>query len=135
MGKPDGFVERPTHSVDWFENGKKIIKDPSKADSGISLGEKFTVPNYADPGQTHWGELFFDYDKCNGCSSCERICPTSGIEMKDKKPVLPEGAECMACGDCMAICPQEAIRLKSSYKFSQFFKTIDHSELKLPRLK
>ena len=48
---------------------------------------------------------------------------------------MPAGAECMACGDCMAICPQEAIRMKSSYKFSQLFKTIDHSDLKLPRMK
>jgi ferredoxin len=55
--------------------------------------------------------------------------------MKDKKPVMPADAGCMACGDCMAICPQEAIRMKSSYKFSQFFKTIGQSELKLPRMK
>jgi ferredoxin len=121
--------------VDWYENGKKTVVDPSKVDSGISLGEKFTVPNYADPRQTHWGELFFDYDKCKGCASCERICPASAIEMKDKKPVMPAGAQCMACGDCMAICPEEAIRMKSSYRFSQHFKTIDHSDLKLPRMK
>jgi ferredoxin len=55
--------------------------------------------------------------------------------MKDKKPVMPADAGCMGCGDCMAICPKEAIRMKSSYKFSKHFKTIDHGELKLPRLK
>ena len=55
--------------------------------------------------------------------------------MKDKKPLMPAGAQCMACGDCMAICPQEAIRMKSSYRFSKHFKTIDHSDLKLPRMK
>jgi nitroreductase/NAD-dependent dihydropyrimidine dehydrogenase PreA subunit len=135
MGKPDGFVERPAHSVGWFENGIKTVKDPSKADSSVSLGEKYTIPNYADPRQTHWGELFFDYDKCNGCTSCERICPASAIEMKDKKPVMTAGGACMACGDCMAICPQGAIRMKSSYVFSKHFKTIDHSDLKLPRMK
>ena len=135
MGKPDGFVERPAHSVAWFENGIKTVVDPCKADSGISLGERFTVPNYMDPQQTHWGELSFDYGKCNGCGSCERICPASTIEMKDKKPVMTEGGGCMACGDCMAICPQEAIHMKSSYDFTQHFKTIDHSDLKLPRLK
>jgi ferredoxin len=44
-------------------------------------------------------------------------------------------AGCMACGDCMAICPEEAIHMKSSYAFSKHFKTIDHSDLKLPRMK
>lgn len=135
MGKPDGFVKRPAHSVEWFENGIKVVKDPSKADSGISLREKFTIPNYADPQQTHFGELFFDYDKCNACESCARICPASAIEMKDKKPVMPVGADCMACGDCIAICPKEAIRMKSSYRFTKHFKTIDHGDLNLPRLK
>jgi len=134
MGKPDGFVERPAHSVDWFENGIKTVVDPSKSDSSISIREKFTVPNYMDPQQTHWGELSFDYEKCNGCGTCERICPASAIEMKDKKPMMPTGAQCMACGDCIAICPKEAIRMKSSYVFSEHFKTIDHSDLKLPRL-
>jgi ferredoxin len=135
MGKPDGFVDRPTHSITWFENGKTTVRDTSTTGSGISLSEKFTVPNYKDPSQTHWGELFFDYDKCNGCESCAHICPASAIEMKDKKPMMPADAGCMGCGDCMAICPKEAIRMKSSYKFSKHFKTIDHGELKLPRLK
>ena len=135
MGKPDGFVDRPTHSITWFENGKTTVRDTSTTGSGISLSEKFTVPNYKDPSQTHWGELFFDYDKCNGCESCAHICPASAIEMKDKKPVMPADAGCMGCGDCMAICPNEAIRMKSSYKFSEHFKTIDHGELKLPRMK
>jgi nitroreductase/NAD-dependent dihydropyrimidine dehydrogenase PreA subunit len=135
MGKPNGFVERPAHSVNWFENGAKTVVDPNKEESSISVGERFSIPNYMDPGQTHWGELFFDYDKCNGCGSCERICPASSIELKDKKPMMADGGGCMACGDCIAICPQEAIRMKSSYRFSQYFKTIDHSDLKLPRLK
>jgi ferredoxin len=135
MGKPDGFVERPAHSVDWFENGIKTVVDPCASDGSISLGEKFTVPHYGDPRQTHWGELSFDYGKCNGCGSCERICPASTIEMKDKKPVMTQDGGCMACGDCIAICPQEAIRMKSSYRFSQHFKTVDHSSLMLPRKK
>jgi ferredoxin len=135
MGKPDGFVERPTHSITWFENGKTTIRDTSTTGSGISLSEKFTIPNYKDPSQTHHGEISFDYDKCNGCETCAHICPSSGIEMKDKKPVMPAGAECMACGDCMAICPKEAIRMKSSYRFSAHFKTINSGELKLPRMK
>jgi len=134
MGKPDGFIECPAHGVGWFENRGKTVVDPSKSGSGISLGEKFTIPNYMDPQQTHWGELSFDYDKCNGCGSCEHICPASVIEMKEKKPVMTDGGGFMACGDCMVICPQEVICMKLSYKFSQFFKTIDHSDMKLPRL-
>lgn len=135
-GKPDGFVQRPAHSVDWYENGVKTVKDSSMADSSISLGEKFAVPNYADPHQTQWGELSFDYEKCNGCGACAHICPASSIELKEKKPFMVQpDSQCMACGDCMAICPQEAIHVTSSYVFSKHFKTIDHSDLNMPRLK
>lgn len=134
MGKPDRFVERPPHSVDWFENGIRTVVDPSKGDSSISLAEKFSIPNYNDPLQTHWGELSFDHDKCNGCGTCERICPASVISLKEKKAQMNGEGGCMACGDCIAICPKEAIHMKSSYEYSKHFKTIDHSELKIPRL-
>ena len=65
MGKPDGFVERPTHTVDWYENGAKTTMDPSEADSSISFGEKLSIPNYKNPQLTHWGELFFGGNRGN----------------------------------------------------------------------
>ena len=135
MGKPDGPVERSSHPVDWYENGARSIVDACKGDSHISFGEKITIPNYIDPQQTKVGEMIFDYDKCDGCGSCARICPGASIEINNKKARMTDVVYCMACGDCMAICPKDAIRLKSSYKFSRHYKTIDHGEPLMPRMK
>ncbi len=136
MSNPDGFVERPAHSVDWYENGIMSIMDPSNSEPDISIGERHSIPRYDDPQQTHYGEMSFDLEKCNGCGTCARICPGSSIDLREKKPFMKTPvSDCLACGCCMAICPKEAIRIKSSYKFSQHFKTIDHSDLNLPRLK
>ncbi len=134
-GNPDGFVERSTHRVDWYENGEKTVTDCSGTAAEISLAERFTIPDYTDPAQTSWGELRFDYGNCNGCGTCERICPACSIVMKENKPAMKAGSDCMACGDCVAICPSKAIRLESGYGFSKFFKTIDHGGLSLPKLK
>ncbi len=135
MGKPDGFVGRPTHSITWFENGTKTARDTATTGSSMSLFERFSVPNYKDPIQTRWGELSFNYEKCTGCGSCARICPADSIFMDGKKPAMVPAGACMACGDCQAICPAEAIGIKSSFRFSGHFKTIDHGDLKNPRMK
>lgn len=135
MGTPDGIVQRPTHPVDWFENGTKVTVDQRKENARISFMEKITIPDYIDPQQMKTGEMVFDHDKCNGCTSCMRICPAASIEMKDKKATMAEGANCIACADCIAICPEDAISIKSSYKFSKCYKTIDHGELMQPRIK
>ena len=134
MGNPGGMVERPGHSISWFENGEKKTLTPGKYDSGISLAEKMTMPNYDDPAKIRWGEIVIDDARCNGCAYCSRCCPSNAIAIKDKKAQMPIGSACLACGDCTAICPEGAIRLKSSYSFSDHFKTIDHGELKLPVL-
>jgi len=135
MGKPDGAVERVTRPVDWYENGAKTVVDAYKGDSHISFRERIAIPNYIDPLETKVGEIIFDYDKCNGCGSCARICPGASIEIKDKKAKMTDPGYCMACGDCQAICPTGAIRLKSNFKFSKHYKTIDDGEPTLARMK
>ncbi|MGC8491682.1 MAG: nitroreductase family protein [Syntrophobacteraceae bacterium] len=134
-GSPDGFVARPPHSVDWFENGEKQVLDAGGRDSKIGIGERLSIPNYKNPSQIRMGEVAFDHEKCTGCGECGRICPADSIRIQNKKPFMTESAECIACGDCMAICPKEAIRLRAGYRFSKHYKTIDHSGLNLPRLK
>ena len=135
VGKPDGFVERPVHAVDWYENGIKTVWDAGVAERAIGITERLHIPNYKEPTETHFGELAIDLEICSGCASCARICPASAITMQDKKPYMPPGVDCMACGDCMAICPKQAIHMKSDYRFTGHFKTIDHGKLEPPRLR
>ena len=52
--------------------------------------------------------LYFDLDKCNGCTKCVRVCPTNALRIKDKKVVFDE-TRCIDCGKCIPACPVDAI--------------------------
>jgi electron transfer flavoprotein alpha subunit/NAD-dependent dihydropyrimidine dehydrogenase PreA subunit len=48
-----------------------------------------------------------DYELCNGCGRCMKVCPYGGIELKEGKAVLTE--RCTACGACIETCKVAAI--------------------------
>jgi formate hydrogenlyase subunit 6/NADH:ubiquinone oxidoreductase subunit I len=56
-----------------------------------------------------------DYDKCNGCGSCVRRCPTyahtESDTRSDGKPVY-DRAKCIGCGVCVIGCPSDALELE-----------------------
>ena len=59
-------------------------------------------------------KLYKVADGCNGCGICVKVCPVSGITMKNNRPLFP--GECEHCNGCLNWCPQKAIlfgRLKS----------------------
>lgn len=48
-----------------------------------------------------------DTDKCRGCVSCMRRCPTEAIRVRNKKAkVLYD--RCIGCGECVRVCPHHA---------------------------
>ncbi|MBE6683133.1 MAG: CoB--CoM heterodisulfide reductase iron-sulfur subunit A family protein [Ruminococcaceae bacterium] len=61
---------------------------------------------------------------CNGCSSCERVCPYGAITYEDKEFRMPDRstlmrriavvnpAVCQGCGCCTVVCPSGAMDLK-----------------------
>ena len=61
---------------------------------------------------------------CNGCSSCERVCPYGAISYADKEFRMPDrtvkvrrvaqvnAAVCQGCGCCTVVCPSGAMDLK-----------------------
>ena len=62
---------------------------------------------------------------CNGCSSCEKVCPYGAITYMDKEFRVPEPhdarsaawrqvnpAVCQGCGACTVACPSGAMDLK-----------------------
>jgi len=51
-----------------------------------------------------------DLDTCIGCKTCERVCPTLSIKVKDRKAVVDE-QRCTGCGGCEQRCPVFAIKL------------------------
>ena len=57
-----------------------------------------------------------DYEKCTGCRTCEKVCPTLSIkvvgEKKEKRAVV-DLSSCVGCGACVERCKFEAVTLKS----------------------
>lgn len=48
-----------------------------------------------------------DDNKCIGCSSCIKRCPTEAIRIKNGKASVIYD-KCIACGECVRICPSHA---------------------------
>jgi ferredoxin len=104
--------------------------------SKLTLKERIFIPTYDNIEELSPGEVEFDYEKCNACGICVEACPAGTIIMVDERPQMkpPGENECIFCGDCMAICPKDAISMKTPFRCTLFFKTIDHGEVKPPRL-
>lgn len=47
-------------------------------------------------------------DKCNGCRTCEKVCPVSNITMTAGRPVWNHS--CQGCLACLHWCPRAAIQ-------------------------
>ena len=77
-----------------------------KAKALVKLMTKMSTKNYANLDQ------FFNVsDACNGCKTCEAVCPVSNIEMHDRKPSYKH--HCEQCLACLQWCPTRAINYKN----------------------
>ncbi|HIW35735.1 MAG TPA: CoB--CoM heterodisulfide reductase iron-sulfur subunit A family protein [Candidatus Treponema faecavium] len=73
---------------------------------------------------------------CNGCSSCEKVCPYGAITYVDKEFKMPNrtiavrrvaqvnAAVCQGCGACTVACPSGAMDLKG-FSNSQIMAEVD----------
>ena len=48
-----------------------------------------------------------DPNKCTGCTTCLRRCPTEAIRIHDGKAVINQ-ERCIDCGECIRVCPHKA---------------------------
>ena len=56
---------------------------------------------------TYEHSVFLDVEKCNGCTTCLRHCPTEAIRIRDNHAVINE-QRCIDCGECIRVCPNKA---------------------------
>ena len=56
--------------------------------------------------------VFLDVDKCKGCTTCIKHCPTEAIRVRDGHAQI-ENDRCIDCGECIRVCQYRAKR--SSY--------------------
>ncbi|MBQ9940405.1 MAG: CoB--CoM heterodisulfide reductase iron-sulfur subunit A family protein [Clostridia bacterium] len=117
-------VESPTAGV--FLSGacqgpKDIPETVAQAGAAASkvIGLLAKDKLMGNPCVAHSNELM-----CNGCSSCERVCPYGAITYSDKEFRMPDRtvairrvasvneAVCQGCGACTVACPSGAMDLK-----------------------
>ena len=67
---------------------------------------------------TYEHSVFLDREKCNGCTTCLRHCPTEAIRIRDNHAVIDE-QRCIDCGECIRVCPHHA-----KYAVSEHFNEI-----------
>ncbi len=51
--------------------------------------------------------VLLDRDKCTGCTTCLRHCPTEAIRIRDGHAVINQ-ERCIDCGECIRVCQQKA---------------------------
>ena len=55
--------------------------------------------------------VYLDVDKCNGCTTCLKHCPTEAIRIRNNHAVI-NGERCIDCGECIRVCPNGAKKAK-----------------------
>ncbi len=60
---------------------------------------------------TYKHSVILDVEKCNGCTTCLKHCPTEAIRIKEGHAVINEG-RCIDCGECIRVCPNNAKKAK-----------------------
>lgn len=102
------------------ENLEKIIKDIEKERKYIKKhtiimeGIRVLADKFYD---NKFEENFSVDNNCNGCKTCERVCPVDNIKV-DKKPVFNNN--CQHCLSCIHNCPKRAISIKKEKNKERF---------------
>lgn len=56
---------------------------------------------------TYEHSVQLDSNKCTGCTTCLRHCPTEAIRIRGGHAVINQG-RCIDCGECIRVCPHKA---------------------------
>ncbi|MCI5955877.1 MAG: EFR1 family ferrodoxin [Clostridiales bacterium] len=72
---------------------------------------------------------FYTDERCVGCATCARVCPTRNIVMEDNRPVWNH--RCHGCMACVAYCPAKAIQFKTPQAYERL-GTVISKRLCLP---
>ena len=62
---------------------------------------------------TYEHSVYLDIEKCNGCTTCLKHCPTEAIRIRDNHAVINQ-ERCIDCGECIRVCPNNAKKAQCS---------------------
>lgn len=59
-------------------------------------------------------EVTIDYEHCNSCGLCVKVCKGAPLYMEDRKVHIDQSRVfgCIACGQCVCVCPLDCITVK-----------------------
>ena len=81
---------------------------------------------------TYEHSVYLDVQKCNGCTTCLKHCPTEAIRIRENRAVINQ-ERCIDCGECIRACPNNAKKAKCS-KLSAMEKFMGIIALPAPTL-
>lgn len=55
-------------------------------------------------------EEMFRQERCTGCGTCRRVCPSGAVRFRDNRPVF-NSRKCIGCAHCGVFCPENAFGL------------------------
>ena len=62
---------------------------------------------------TYEHSVYLDVQKCTGCTTCLKQCPTEAIRIRENRAVINQ-ERCIDCGECIRACPNNAKKAKCS---------------------
>lgn len=102
LASADEKLEEIAHVVDGCIDNPPAFAPFSRLVKAITYGSFATNVHGADKD-------FSVSDACNGCGTCEKVCPAGNITLADGKPAWNHN--CEFCCACLHFCPEEAIQL------------------------
>ena len=69
------------------------------------MNQKELQAGACDSPVTH--SVTLDTEKCKGCTTCIKHCPTEAIRVRNSRAVI-ENARCIDCGECIRVCSYKA---------------------------
>lgn len=60
---------------------------------------------------------FYTDERCIGCATCAKVCPTQNITLEGKRPVWNH--RCHGCMACVAYCPAKAVQFKTPQAYER----------------
>lgn len=63
---------------------------------------------------------FYTDERCIGCGTCEKVCPSKKVKMINNKPVWQNNVKCHFCYACLHYCPKQSIQIKSTWYMKSY---------------
>ncbi|MBN2440342.1 MAG: EFR1 family ferrodoxin [Spirochaetales bacterium] len=109
-------------------DNKEDYHDDDK--SGVTFSRNPMLNTFLEhliPFMTHFlspktKKYFYSDSKCTGCGTCEKVCLSQKIKMRNKRPVWQKNITCYLCYSCLNYCPSKAIQIYSKIWMKSYTK-------------